>query len=671
MQAANLAYKSQQEQYDRKHYSREEWLELTCGKAIGRKEWLDSYNGHRVLVEQNAGLVELFDKVGQVKRGLLLQKYSSLFERNEFDILSDPTVLDISALFEKLAREKEERRAKMTEAAFHDKNIEYFVRAEEAERDGRLYEANHFKALSEELEDEYAQTPEEVARVDRKAHAYCDAVVRLAEMLSDDDVHLSTVARQARELKKSTVWKDIEWKKGRPYECLNDIKTAVHSFIQDCIAIPYASAPSGADEWVREGLVTGLVETVIQNRDIRVLPLAAKRKRRDMLNALTYYLEHKAKKDKNGRHYCRYLVITEGVRTPFGSATPEKVKKFIRKISKWAAESNKLGVEVVFRGIEMPVNEFGYHIHANLLVEPKGYLKDDGWSKYLQKLNDFFGTILKDNGRIEDPNELVKYVFKPEDVQEFIVNHSDNLNRMEELFKLCWRTRLVAPMGNFREFFNRINDDKLKVLVAGNGKAVTVPKFSVERFDIKEKVEHNKGENIIASQSMPNYAFTRYAEPSIMRRKDWEGADAQTHAGQVRYQAYLQMQADALAAWYGNEAPDPQTAINEAYALKNSLNITEARKVVALRKSVKSVFDNLGTEQCDVSFSPSSVAQLQGGGVLSNIIFTNGLNCPNESPIENQIFIEKRTLKVPDPPPRRFGVENGLKYDLETGEIFE
>ena len=137
----------------------------------------------------------------------------------------------------------------------------------------------------------------------------------------------------------------------------------------------------GAGDIVALGDVTGLMAPVESFRAIRFLPVIAQRDRRPMLNALRYYQRHNP-----FGSYLRLVVVTSGQRVPLGGDLRGRISGCTGRVSRFAHEARKrFGVEVVYRGTEFTVDEaLSFHVHANLLLAPRGVLLPGRWHGFPQ-----------------------------------------------------------------------------------------------------------------------------------------------------------------------------------------------------------------------------------------------------------------------------------------------
>lgn len=309
------------------------------------------------------------------------------------------------------------------------------------------------------------------------------------------------------------------------------------------------------------GLVTGIQYELQQYRNINFLPTVAQKNRSQYQKELASYLQ---------KHpYTRYAVITDGVRIPAFGNLKTSMKIFSRKISKWANEvRRRYDIEVFCRVFEFPRSEDdgSYHLHANILYEPPK-LSERDWNRFLQFTSRHFGTWWKDNGRIENLDEIVKYPFKPESL---VGLGGDELVWLAgELFN----RRIFTAMNGFAEFRRWLKSSDLKIIIRG-GKPVMMRKEcfishddSVEQQEKRDPVD---AENMLLAITPPQY-LTPFKEPvALVQGLNWH---AKGEKSVSRLADLLIWQTKARDAWHLNGAPDPAVARKYAEALEVADNV--------------------------------------------------------------------------------------------------
>lgn len=332
--------------------------------------------------------------------------------------------------------------------------------------------------------------------------------------------------------------------------------------------------------------VTGIVSDVAAWRPIRFLPAVAARDRRPMLSALQYWVERVHPQPR--RQYLRYGVVTHGALVPAHGDLRGALQRLARTVSKWAHEAREMyGVEVHFRGSEFtrktasergldaaqyPDNDVLYHPHANVLVEPTRVLPADGagsWSEFLAWTHGYFGAHWRDNGRIKNIQELVKYVVKPGDLLDG--EHPLDAAEAKWLHETLFRLNLAQPMGKFREYYKGLSDRREKIsLVRGkNDKPVLRVVSKSRRLDHKHRPSDavpsgGVPENTILGTTLPQWRHTPWAEPAVLV----QGYQPRAY-GRASRERLLEIEWErniARQAWDANGAPDPVTALQVARA---------------------------------------------------------------------------------------------------------
>ena len=246
---------------------------------------------------------------------------------------------------------------------------------------------------------------------------------------------------------------------------------------QDALTAKIASvlAAAGVDPFRKGegfavvGLVSGLVKLAERKyRRIHFLPSVAAALRAALANALELYLSLYAP-------YARYGVITTGQRCQV-SEVRNRVVALSRKISQWHYEiCAPLGIDVLFRGVELPCDDAEtFHVHANVIYQPTRHLRPREWRRFLRQTRAHFGAHWRDNGRLEDVREAIKYVMKGDEVERLADYHRAVL---VELYHQLKGLHLVQPLGGFRDWRRALADVNQKVVAiheCGGRKLVAV-----------------------------------------------------------------------------------------------------------------------------------------------------------------------------------------------------
>ena len=317
------------------------------------------------------------------------------------------------------------------------------------------------------------------------------------------------------------------------------------------------------------GAVTGASQQMVQSKNVNFLPDVAKRNRRQFQMQLAAYLEK--------QEYARYLVVTSGdrIRRLSGNKLRKRIQKLNRKISRWASDVRKAyGVDVVCRTIELPrcKKTKSYHVHANIVVTPP-FLGAAGWQSFLNFTHNTFGTNLRDNGKIENLNEVVKYVFKPEDLMASNVDSRELVWLYEQLFKL----RLFAAYGDFAAFRKSLKDRDLKiVMIKGAPRFMHKEKvYEVGAYDDEDcqPTEGGIAKNVLLAVTNPAFLTPGGKEPILVIMNYDPSVDYQSRAGQ-RLIDIRMWQHKANTAWAANGGMDVNTARTYAEAVRRGADVS-------------------------------------------------------------------------------------------------
>ncbi|KAB2774649.1 hypothetical protein F9K97_24815 [Brucella anthropi] len=376
--------------------------------------------------------------------------------------------------------------------------------------------------------------------------------------------------------------------------------------------------------------VTGLITSVSPWRPIRFLPSVAARDRRPMLNALGYWLNPKNNREAD---YMRYAVVTSGQPVPAFGELRETLKLLARRISKWAHIVNrKWGIEVNFRGTEFTrktAAERGlegydpdtvlYHPHANILLRPKRFLKEDQWKAFLSWSHEYFGAEWKDCGVIVDPREIVKYVVKPSELLE----GDKPIDALEAkwLHETLFRINLSQPLGKFKKFWGHLNENRCKVVSVFNdyGESKLTIIGRGKRFDHSKKDEvepdpdqveteqpKGRGTNILIGVTLPQWKHSPWSEPVLLVQNYDPRA-----VGRATSERLAEIDTERMLArqlWDEAGAPDPAIALEIAkqWASKSGSNVSAFRRVKPASYKVHTSRLSVRNEVKDISPTFSS-----------------------------------------------------------------
>lgn len=297
--------------------------------------------------------------------------------------------------------------------------------------------------------------------------------------------------------------------------------------------------------------VTGEIDTEESYRAICFLPLVAQRERRPLLNALRWF----QKNTPHGAHL-RLAVVTAGARIERFGPLRQTMTRLHRNVSRWAHEADqKWGVEVVYRGTEFTRdNSATYHPHANVLYRPRSRLSKAAWSRFLSWSRSRLGAHWKDCGELAEPDEAVKYPFKPADLD------AADGDELVWLWWECHRMKFAQPMGAFADFRKELEAEGQKVVMVnrrGVARLEIVAKGQRDPVDEGESADLVK-ENLIVCRTAPQFRFGPFAQP-VTLVMNYTTAPT-TPDGRRRLEIIRYWNDQARQWWDANGAPDPVTA---------------------------------------------------------------------------------------------------------------
>lgn len=308
------------------------------------------------------------------------------------------------------------------------------------------------------------------------------------------------------------------------------------------------------------GEITGCAEPIPAMRRVRFLPKVAQSERAPMLNNLRGFV-----REFPQAPYLRYMVITAGERIPLYGPLRETITHFQRRISKWASKAMaRYDIAVVFRGTEFTIDDdLTFHVHANILLAPLRKLPPEEWADFLHWCWEFFGSHLQDNGRLQNPDEVIKYSFKPTET------HRLGANAAAWLYEQTRRLKLVQPMGAFADYCRTLeeNGEKHAYIHTPRGKTLTRVKKQTrpKQSDTEKSPPTSVGtpiENQIIARTAPLSRFTPYAEPCLIVNNYTPAPTTET--GKLNLWKIQQAGTNSRTFWDTNGAPSPEIAHQSA-----------------------------------------------------------------------------------------------------------
>ena len=350
------------------------------------------------------------------------------------------------------------------------------------------------------------------------------------------------------------------------------------------------------------GLITGERELLNGYRSICFFPEVAQRERRPMLNALIMF----RRTHRNHGKFMRYAVVTGGPSIPllglspaeqsafelktgsFRSTLRARIRELSRSVSRFAQWANQVhDIDVVFRGIEFTIgyrgddNFLSVHVHANVLYTLRRRLKKKEWQKFLAGASaQFHGYWWKDCGKLRDPNEAIKYPFKPTELEVLTDEPTAEKDaQLGWLFAQTFGLPMTQPLGAFRAwckdtFWILETDADGKQRWRQHRKVVMVDYASGSRLEIcslrkrigKRRDPHKivrddqpPPENVLLGYTMPQRRFSPWAEPcALVLNYTSQPTTAWSDDTLMEMEAKRRQ---VLPVWYMNGGPDPAVAL--------------------------------------------------------------------------------------------------------------
>lgn len=309
--------------------------------------------------------------------------------------------------------------------------------------------------------------------------------------------------------------------------------------------------PSGI---VRVDDVTGEITEVPSHRNICFLPSVAKRNRREQVLDLEYYLSK-----VDGRNW-RYIVVTFGDRIPAYGNLKEARRAAVKQVARWRERVlKKLGIQVGFVGWEYPRNDDGtYHLHANVLIKTPYFL--DRGEAFRARTHAHFGTWWKDNGKIENVQELVKYPFKPNSIR------GAEADELKWLYHETFGERITNILGPIQKWRKTRKESGLKVFrMKQQLRLRYVCRISAEdncfdEFDDEKHDVGSGGENVIVGRESPSFRNGLWATSGTLVWNYNSSPDIKAIKSQRRLKTMMGYWADARVDYAASGAPDPAIA---------------------------------------------------------------------------------------------------------------
>ncbi len=252
------------------------------------------------------------------------------------------------------------------------------------------------------------------------------------------------------------------------------------------------------------GVLSGAVVELPDFRNIVFIPSVAQRKRHKTLKHLEYFMQE--------HPYSRMWVFTSGSRVPL-SGVRDRISELHRKLSRLNAETfmKTSGVQMVFRSTELgevhteDTGEPTFHIHAHVIIDLKGKLPAEQWSRLLAVVRKFWKHHFADSQRIQQAREACKYVVKPNDLDKL------TSPQLAELHRQLFRLHLVQCLGTLK--------DQRKQIEESRSRLVRIPDGLNSRWEIvaewNAQRKSNKSEEGCSYDSAPDDWVVCTLQPSF------------------------------------------------------------------------------------------------------------------------------------------------------------
>ena len=336
------------------------------------------------------------------------------------------------------------------------------------------------------------------------------------------------------------------------------------------------------DNVIFYGLVSGKKIQKESYRNINILPLVAQKNRANQKRELAYFLE--------GRKYARYLVVTNGQRIePLGDFSGQ-MAKFSRRISKWVHEAKKrYKVKTYMRTFEFPRNKEGYHLHANIIYEPSVKLSRKKWSEFLAWTNAYFDTVLEDAGRIQNLNEIIKYVLKPETLNGASVD------------EICWLVnetfgkRIFSAFGEFAEFRKDLKNSGMKLTTKDGRQCLMLKEnFRSQNDEEEDELLTKDVTNQLLTILAPTPLCSPFKEPvAVIRNFKSHGLNNQVLDSYVDLMhpneptKFTKLRDLAQEAWQRNGGADIPTVLAYAKTLEDTADVNKVEFLSSKKAQVQ------------------------------------------------------------------------------------
>lgn len=357
---------------------------------------------------------------------------------------------------------------------------------------------------------------------------------------------------------------------------------------------------SGDGNTFMVGLVSGQAERIPNFRNCNLIPSVQSRNIHDMQRHVQYL----ADTTKPGR--LRMLVVSAGWCPAVEYRSSHKA--LTRRMSKFAAHSKlkELGIEVQFYNVENTIHRDDngramVNLHSHALFKCRRYL-GKRWTEFLDFARGYFPKGYVHDSKIENPREVVKYVFKPSEfdlltdgelaelwhqvvggrpkfdpetgeieTRSIVVDDGEQpyadrgqvnmpFRCSEQIIVREGPLKFFHPLGSMRRFRSYLtkNGQKLIQVPTVDGRWIWRATEKKKPQTQDEPVEGNPRDNLVLARTAPMPMFTPRREPCAIVR-DYTG----DFAAMVRQNGLERVVSEARRIFDGRVQTD-KTAAREA-----------------------------------------------------------------------------------------------------------
>lgn len=288
------------------------------------------------------------------------------------------------------------------------------------------------------------------------------------------------------------------------------------------------------------GLVTGQAVRVHPFRNCNMLPAPQSRNVHDMLKSVRYLFDV----TKRGR--LRMLVVSGGWVPLHRYRACHKAHT--RLMSKFAAHPKlkDLGIDVEFYNVENTIQRDDddtamLNLHSHVLFKCRRHLGAKRWREFLDFARGYFPKGYVHDSPVQNPAEVVKYVFKPqefdaltdEELGELFLQIAGGRPKIDpetgevamrigpdgELTEIRERgLKFFHPLGSLRIFRRKLRENRQKLVLVPTVDDRWIWRVT-ERKDAQERPEPSDSQpedNRVLAITRPMPKFTRRMEPCLI-----------------------------------------------------------------------------------------------------------------------------------------------------------